>query len=299
MPLTLITLTRVTNSLRGDLTKWMQEIATGVYIGNFNVKVREKLWQRIQENIGDGEVTISYAYRNEIGYKFETINTQREAIDLEGLPLVLIKNKEENQEPQKLKKGFSKAAQIRKARKYSQVNKNKRTKNYVVLDIETDGLDYKKNNIIEIGAYKKEGSEEKTYQALIKTGQKIPEQIKTLTKIDDKILNREGQKIDQALKKFLDFIGDKPLVGYNLDFDIKFINKALKTMGKEPLTNKKYDLLKYIKKENKYLKSYKLENVLQEYQINKKVPHRALEDAKLTYKLSKKVNKFLEDLEKQ
>lgn len=299
MPLTLITLTRVTNSLRGDLTKWMQEIATGVYIGNFNVKVREKLWQRIQENIGDGEATISYAYRNEIGYKFETINTQREAIDLEGLPLVLIKNKEENQEPQKLKKGFSKAAQIRKARKYSQVNKNKRTKNYVVLDIETDGLDYKKNNIIEIGAYKKEGSEEKTYQALIKTGQKIPEQIKTLTKIDDKILNREGQKIDQALKKFLDFIGDKPLVGYNLDFDIKFINKALKTMGKEPLTNKKYDLLKYIKKENKYLKSYKLENVLQEYQINKKVPHRALEDAKVTYELSEKVNKFLEDLEKQ
>ncbi|MCI7238195.1 MAG: type I-E CRISPR-associated endoribonuclease Cas2e [Anaerococcus sp.] len=299
MPLTLITLTRVTNSLRGDLTKWMQEIATGVYIGNFNVKVREKLWQRIQENIGDGEATISYAYRNEIGYKFETINTQREAIDLEGLPLVLIKNKEENQEPQKLKKGFSKAAQIRKARKYSQVNKNKRTKNYVVLDIETDGLDYKKNNIIEIGAYKKEGSEEKTYQALIKTGQKIPEQIKTLTKIDDKILNREGQKIDQALKKFLDFIGDKPLVGYNLDFDIKFINKALKTMGKEHLTNKKYDLLKYIKKENKYLNSYKLENVLQEYQINKKVPHRALEDAKVTYELSEKVNKFLEDLEKQ
>ncbi|WP_243342566.1 type I-E CRISPR-associated endoribonuclease Cas2e [Anaerococcus sp. AGMB09787] len=299
MPLTLITLTRVSNSLRGDLTKWMQEIAPGVYIGNFNVKVRERLWQRIQENIGDGQATITYAYRNEIGYKFETINTQREAIDLEGLPLVLIKTKEENQEPQELKKGFSKAAQIRKARKYSQVNKNKWTKNYVVLDIETDGLDYKKNNIIEIGAYKKEGSQEKTYQALIKTGQKIPEQIKTLTKIDDKILNREGQKIDQALEKFLDFIGDYPLVGYNLDFDIKFINKALKIMGKPPLTNKKYDLLKYVKKENKYLRSYKLENVLQEYQIKKKVPHRALEDAKVTYELSEKVNKFLEDLEKQ
>lgn len=89
------------------------------------------------------------------------------------------------------------------------------------------------------------------------------------------------------------------MVGYNLDFDIKFINKALKTMGKPPLTNKKYDLLKYVKKENKYLRSYKLENVLQEYQIKKKVPHRALEDAKVTYELSEKVNKFLEDLEKQ
>lgn len=36
MPFTVITLKRSTPSLRGDLTKWMQEIATGVYIGNFN-----------------------------------------------------------------------------------------------------------------------------------------------------------------------------------------------------------------------------------------------------------------------
>lgn len=34
-------LKKVPVSLRGDLTKWMQEIATGVYIGNFNSKVRE------------------------------------------------------------------------------------------------------------------------------------------------------------------------------------------------------------------------------------------------------------------
>ena len=36
MPFTVITLTNVPNSLRGDLTRWMQEIATGVYVGNFN-----------------------------------------------------------------------------------------------------------------------------------------------------------------------------------------------------------------------------------------------------------------------
>ena len=41
MPFTVITLKRSTPSLRGDLTKWMQEIATGVYIGNFNTRVRE------------------------------------------------------------------------------------------------------------------------------------------------------------------------------------------------------------------------------------------------------------------
>lgn len=46
------------SSLRGDLTKWMQEIATGVYIGNFNSKIREKLWNRIQANVGEGEARL-------------------------------------------------------------------------------------------------------------------------------------------------------------------------------------------------------------------------------------------------
>ena len=45
MPFTVITLKKVPNSLRGDLTRWMQEIATGVYVGNFNSRVREALWQ--------------------------------------------------------------------------------------------------------------------------------------------------------------------------------------------------------------------------------------------------------------
>ena len=38
-----ITLSKTPNSLRGDLTKWCQEIQTGVYVGNLNAKVRELL----------------------------------------------------------------------------------------------------------------------------------------------------------------------------------------------------------------------------------------------------------------
>ena len=33
MPLTVITVKNAPQALRGDLTKWMQEIATGVYVG--------------------------------------------------------------------------------------------------------------------------------------------------------------------------------------------------------------------------------------------------------------------------
>ena len=46
------------------------------YVGNFNSRIREKLWNRIQANVGEGEATISYYYRNEIGYQFDMINSQ-------------------------------------------------------------------------------------------------------------------------------------------------------------------------------------------------------------------------------
>ena len=113
MPFTVVTLSKVPSSLRGDLTKWLQEVASGVYVGNLNTKVREKLWDRVKDNLKDGEATISYYYRNEIGYKFETINGDREVLDSEGLPLVLIK-KEIKEKDKSLKEGFSKAAQFKK-----------------------------------------------------------------------------------------------------------------------------------------------------------------------------------------
>ena len=59
MPMTVITLKSVPQSLRGDLTRWMQEIATGVYVGNFNSRIREYLWNRVKETMGHGEASIA------------------------------------------------------------------------------------------------------------------------------------------------------------------------------------------------------------------------------------------------
>lgn len=44
-----ITLSKTPASLRGDLTKWCQEIQTGIYVGNVNAKVRDLLWERVQK----------------------------------------------------------------------------------------------------------------------------------------------------------------------------------------------------------------------------------------------------------
>lgn len=294
MPLAVITLTNVPKSLRGDLSKWMQEIATGVYVGNFNTKIREQLWTRVKENIGEGQATISYYYRNEIGYKFDTINTHRQSIDFDGIPLVMVLNQCDD-EKEVLKSGFSKASKLRKAKKYQKIDKKQGKNNYAIIDIETTGLDEKRNAIIEIAALKYEDSRIIEFNQLIKTDDPVPDNITKLTGIKKKDLDIQGIDLETALNEFLDFIGNLDLVGYNIDFDIKFINYNLVKLQKEIIKNKKIDLLNYVKKEKMFLKNYKLETVVREYGIDKKVDHRALSDCRIIYDLSRKVNKFVEN----
>lgn len=293
MPFTVITLKNTPNSLRGDLSKWMQEIATGVYVGNFNSKIREELWKRVIDSSGVGEATLSYRDTNEIGYNFETHNTAREVIDFEGIPLVLIRS--EKKEPSKSQYGFSKASKYHKAKKFSKPKTNEKNISLVILDIETDGLDEKTNKIIEIGALKTDTKEE--FHKLIKIDSKLPEKIIELTGIKDEDL-KNGEDIVTALKEFKEFIGDRDIVGYGVKFDIKFINRNLKVNNLERLTNRSWDLLDFAKREKTFLENYKLETALKSYGIDKKVPHRALKDVKLINELSTKVNKFQEFLKR-
>ena len=192
MPFTVVTLKKSTPSLRGDLTKWMQEIATGVYIGNFNTRIREKLWDRITSTVGDGEATMSYACRNEIGYQFVTWNTERESIDYEGIPLVLIPACADT--PHKQTIGFSNASKFRNVREFSGVKPavEESLTTYVVIDIETDGLDESKHTIIELGAVRVNGEERTEFNRLIYYERKLPEDVAKLTGLSESILKEYG-----------------------------------------------------------------------------------------------------------
>ena len=294
MPLTIITLRNSTPSLRGDLSKWMQEIATGVYVGNFNSRIREYLWKRVTENVGNGEATLSYASRNEIGYSFETHNAKREVIDFDGIPLVIFPKSQENEEPNDNKLGFSKASKYRKQRKFFNKSNivNVRKVDYVVVDIETDGLDETKNSILEIGAIKSISGKTEEFHKLIRFDLNLPESIVKLTGITNKLLDEEGDDLTMSLVELVEFIGDSIIVGYNINFDMKFINFVLKKVHQSTMSNKTIDLLPIVKKENMYLSDYKLETVLESYGDYGKVTHRALEDARQIYNLSKKLKKF-------
>ncbi|WP_311376699.1 type I-E CRISPR-associated endoribonuclease Cas2e [Anaerococcus lactolyticus] len=294
MPLTVITLKNSPSSLRGDLTKWMQEIATGVYVGNFNTKIRQELWERVVESVGSGEATMTYAYRNEIGYKFETHNSNKIMIDFEGIPLVLTpQNPKEDKKENKL--GFSKAAKMRKAKKYFSFKSQEHTKAYIIIDLETTGLDPINDRIIEIGAIKI-GKENKEYSSIIWQDIKLSEKISNITGISDEDI-KKGKDEKNAINEFIDFIGEDTLVGYNINFDIKFINESLKRQEKPKIKNMTYDVMQYVKNDKLFLKNYKLETVIKEYGINKNVPHRALEDVKIIQKLIAKLNKLVKRLE--
>ena len=82
------------------------------------------------------------------------------------------------------------------------------------------------------------------------------------------------------------------IVCYNINFDIKFINEALKRQKKPKVKNMTYDVMKYVKNDKLFLKNYKLETVTEEYGIKEKVPHRALEDVMIIQKLIAKLDKL-------
>ncbi|MFM9413567.1 type I-E CRISPR-associated endoribonuclease Cas2e [Peptococcus simiae] len=295
LPLTVITLTNPPASLRGDLSKWMQEIATGVYVGNFNARIREKIWARVIENIGKGEATLSYSCRNEIGYRFDTWQTNRSVIDCDGIPLVLLPQKAEGRtSDDALAPGFSTASKYHKAVRFSSSGKNKATSNqsYVVIDLETSGLDYRKHAIIEIAAIKVENNSCLEYSVLVDPELKLPDDIVQLTGIDDDLLQREGKPLCEVLKQFNTFVEDLPLVGYNVKFDIQFLQAALKKCDLPILNNKSIDVQKYVKKEKPLLSRYTLQSALLAYDLKETVKHRALDDARMTYQLATKVNGF-------
>lgn len=297
MPLTVITMKNVPKSLRGELSKWMQEIATGVFVGNFNTRIREALWSRIKETVGDGEATISYPFKNELGYQIETVHTNQKIIDYEGLPLVLYEHIQSTDSNRNL--GFSKASKFLKAKRMQKRRREVEFPHgYIVLDIETTGLDEKIDKIIEIGAVKIIGEYEETFHKMILIQEDLPSSIQKLTGISKEMLIQSGIYITDAITKLVEFIEEYPIVGYGVDFDLRFLSQECRRNHLTFFSNRTLDLKKYVKLEKPFLANYTLQTVLSAYRIDTIQPHRALEDAILIYELSRKVNTFQDFLKR-
>ncbi len=153
---------------------------------------------------------------------------------------------------------------------------------FVVFDIETTGL-ARTNDIIEIGALKVRNKRvTEKFSTLIRPRKSIPYLIEEITGIDN-LMVLDAPKIEEALPKFLDFIGDDILLGHNIvSFDSKFICRESAELGIN-LKNPLFDTLTYAKRLKKsgvpMPDSLSLEVLCHLFKIERNAAHRAYDDA--------------------
>lgn len=82
-------LEKVPQSLRGELTRWLVEVKTGVYIGHVTGMVRDLLWKKCSESRGAGGVFQAWSTNNEQHFKMRISGLiGRSVVDWEGVELI-------------------------------------------------------------------------------------------------------------------------------------------------------------------------------------------------------------------
>ena len=114
-----IVVTACPAGLRGDLSRWLFEIAPGVFVGHVSARVREALWTRVVAFVKDGRAIMVHSARNEQHLAFRVHRSGWTPKDCDGLTLM---ERPAGTDDETLfgaqKKGWSKAARAHRARRY-------------------------------------------------------------------------------------------------------------------------------------------------------------------------------------
>lgn len=167
---------------------------------------------------------------------------------------------------------------------------------YVVVDVETTGLDVNFCEIIELGAVKvKNGIVVDTFDSLVQprkhyydseendeeTYYYVDDFITSLTGITNEMLDKAPSQAD-ILPMFRAFLGDSVLVGHNISFDIRFIYSAFMNELGVPLTNDYVDTMRVSRRLFPENAHHRLRDTAASCNVAYKKGHRALEDCKIT-----------------
>lgn len=160
---------------------------------------------------------------------------------------------------------------------------------FIVLDTETTGFSYKNDRMLSIGAVKVQGNNinvSDTFEYYIKQDKFNPESVKIhgILPVDHPGAISE----EEALVKFLKYIGNSILVAHHAHFDVTMINTSLKRHNLPNLKNKVLDTGWLYKKTllNSNLinkeKNYSLDEIADAFIIETKDRHTATGDAYIT-----------------
>ncbi len=148
----------------------------------------------------------------------------------------------------------------------------------VAIDIETTGLDPNKDVIIEIGAVRFSGKRvEAEWSKLINPGRPIVPFITQLTGITNEMV-RNAPPIHAVIQELADFVGNDPVVGHNVRFDLSFLQKQRILQFNKVVDT--YELASVVLPCNSRYNLGTLGSTLGTMLPNS---HRALDDAKLTH----------------
>ncbi len=205
-----VTLTDCPPRLRGDLTKWLVEINTGVYVGQLNQRVWEKLWQRICDNLPRGRATMVYSAANEQRMEFRVHNTTWEPVDFEGLTLMRRPNMTQAAEAAPPSAPSRAAVGQMTRKKQASRARSEKKRGYVVVDAVTTGPDPQKDELLELAALRVvDHAAAETFASW----------------------GEEGEMLPELLGRFWSFVGECPMVGYDMDALCAILSAACARTG--------------------------------------------------------------------
>lgn len=163
---------------------------------------------------------------------------------------------------------------------------------YIVIDLETTGLDADYSKIIEIGAVKiKNNQIIDKFRTFVHIEEDLTFEIKDLTGITDDDL-AFAPELDDAINMLIDFSEDISFfIAHNADFEKSFLQKHM------PFHIKWLDTIEIAKIVKPLEKYFRLSALLPLYNLENDEAHRALSDAEATAKLFLKMQEDLNNLD--
>jgi len=151
---------------------------------------------------------------------------------------------------------------------------------HIALDLETTGLDAERDAIIEVGAVKFRDDEVlNTFSTFVNPGRPIPFQITELTHIcDGDVAGAPGLR--NVLPRLARFVGQWPIVGHSVQFDLNFLHRHSQSFENELLDT--FELAGVLLP---HAERYSLRSLTEMLGIELKQAHRALHDAQATHHL--------------
>ena len=168
---------------------------------------------------------------------------------------------------------------------------------FVVFDFETTGFNAGgADSIIEIGAVKiKNGEILEKYDELINPGRPLPTRITEVTNITDDMLKDKDNE-ENAVKRFIEWFSDCPMVAHNAKFDVSFLEMAYKKYNLGEFKNPVIDTLELSRTLDNTYARHSLSALVKRYEVpwDEEAHHRGDYDAEGTalvfHKMLKKLS---------